>query len=95
MRVLYSSSLALIMMLGAAPNERLRRGGAVMMRACGSAKRQPFLPDARIKAALPNACRHSGRLASVDACARGPSLHTCSAMRPLSCAVGWLLDRDA
>jgi hypothetical protein len=33
----------------------LMRGGAVMMRACGSAKRQPFLPLARIMAALPKA----------------------------------------
>lgn len=54
--MLYSSSLALIMMLEVEPKERLMRGGAVMMRECGSAKRLPFLPDAKIMAALPNAC---------------------------------------
>ena len=58
--MLYSSSLALIMMLEVDPNERLMRGGAVMMRACGSAKRHPFFPLARIIAALPNACAWRG-----------------------------------
>lgn len=44
------------MMLEVEPKERLMRGGAVMMRACGSANRHPFFPDAKIIAALPNAC---------------------------------------
>ena len=58
--MLYSSSLALIMMLEVEPKERLMRGGAVMMRECGSAKRLPFLPEARIMAALPKACVGGG-----------------------------------
>jgi hypothetical protein len=38
------------------PNSRLIRGGATLMRACGSAARRPFVPAASSIAALP---RHS------------------------------------